>query len=283
MQKKPSILNIVVIIIGLIVLVYGLTQKSETTIKADEIGSAVVEASVDKVDPKNNGKLILVSGDIYASDALTDSYFNITQKTIKLKRVVETYQWTKDCSTECTYLKIWSEEHINSSDFDDAHKNPDTVQYGSEEYMQKKTYLGEYVLTDKLVNDLRYDTVMGPDEIMLRYNGHYALNGEYITNSANMDNPNIGDFRIHYEYVKDKGVTVVAKQANDTFEPYYTDSKREIYDISEDQQTAAEYISSMEKNNSVFGIIMVIIGLLFMLFGVGAIVYDVLKEKKQKR
>ncbi len=285
MQKKPSILNIIVIVIGLIVLVYGLTQRSELTVLADEINEAVVEAQVDKLESKNDGKLVIVSGDIFASDTLTDEYFKVSHKTIKLKRVVEMYQWTQDCSTECVYLKVWSEPVINSSKFDDAHKNPDTKQYSSEEYFQKKTYLGEYRLSDKLVNDLRYDTIMGPDEMLENYgnSSNYSIVGEYITNSADIDNANIGDFRIHYEYVKDKSVTVIAKQSGDSFEPFYTEKKREIYDITEGQQSAADYIASMKKNNSLFGIILVIVGLLFIVFGAGAIIFDALKERKQQK
>ncbi len=285
MKKKPSILNVIIMVIGLIVLIYGLTQKSESTVLANEIDEAVVQAQVDKVDSSNNGKLVLVSGDIYASDTLTDDYFHISQKSVKLKRVVEMYQWEQDCSTECTYVKIWSESVIPSKNFDDAHKNPDTKQFDSEEFFQKKTYLGEYVLSDKLVNDLHYDTVMGPDEMMERFpeGGRYSVVGEYVTNSNNLDSPNIGDFRIHYEYVKDKSVTVIAKQAGDSFEAFYTSNKKEIYDIIEGQQTAKEYIANMKKNNSLLGIILVVIGALFIFFGIGMTVLDVLKERKQNK
>lgn len=283
MQKKPSILNIVLIVIGLIVLFYGVFQKSETTVIANEIGEAVVQASIDKVSPENNGKLVIVSGAIAATGNQIDEYFKISHKTIKMKRVVETYQWSQDCSTECTYIKIWSEPTIDSSKFDDAHKNPDTKQYSSEEYVESKVKLGAYTLSPKLVNDLRYDTVMGPDEIIEIYDGKYDLVGEYITNAADMDRPMIGDFRIHYEYVKDKDVTVVAKQAGESFEAYYTERKQEIYDITEGEQTASEYIANLKKSNSVFGIIMVVVGAIFILFGVGAIIYDNLKAKKQNK
>lgn len=283
MQKKPSILNIILIVIGLIVLLYGVFQKSETTVIANEIGEAVVQAQIDKVAPENNGKLVIVSGSIAATGERTDEYFGISQKSIKMKRVVETYQWSQDCSTECTYVKIWSEPAIDSSKFDDAHKNPDTKQYSTEEYVESRVQLGAYTLSPKLINDLRYDTVMGPDEIIEIYDGKYDLVGEYITNAADMDRPMIGDFRIHYEYVKDKDVTVIAKQAGESFEAYYTERKQEIYDITEGEQTASEYIANLKKSNSVFGIIMVAIGAIFVLFGVGAIIYDNLKAKKQSK
>ena len=283
MQKKPSILNIVLIAIGLIVLIYGIFQKSETTVIADEIGEAVVQAHIDKVSPENNGKLIIISGPLAAEDNRTDDFFKISQRSIKMKRVVETYQWSQDCSTECTYIKIWSENTIDSSKFDDAHKNPDTQQYSSEEYVQSKVQLGAYTLSPKLVDDLHYDTTMGPDEIMEVYAGNYDLVGEYITNAADMDRPMIGDFRIHYEYVKDKDVTVIAKQSGESFEAYYTERKKEIYNITEGEQTASEYIANLKKSNSLFGIIMVVVGAIFILFGAGAIIYDNLKAKKQSK
>lgn len=280
-NQKISLLNIALIIIGAIVLVYGIFQKSESTVLANEIEEAVVQADVNKVESKNEGKLVILSGPISATGELTDDYFKISKQTIKLKRVVETYQWTKDCSTSCTYLKIWSEELIDSKDFDSGHKNPDTKQYTSEEYFENKTQLGDYSLTKGLVDKLHYDTVLGPDEIIDEYKGNYALLGEYITNVNDMDNPNIGDFRIHYEYIKDKDVTVVAKQAGQTFEPYYTDKNKEIYDIADGTQSATEYVAKIKKSNSALGIVLSVIGGAFILFGVAAIVFDTLRQRKQ--
>lgn len=281
MKHKISLLNITLIIIGAIVLIYGIFQKSESTVLANEIEQAVVQADSEKVDPKNEGKLVILSGHISANGELRDDYFKISQKTIKLKRVVETYQWIEDCSTQCTYLKTWSEELIDSSKFDSAHKNPDTKQYSSEEYIQDKTQMGSFSLTKTLVDKLHYDTVYGPDEIIDEYKGNYELLGEYITNVTDMNNPNIGDFRIHYEYVKDKDVTVVAKQAGQTFEPFYTDKNKEIYDISDGIQSANEYVAKIKKSNSALGIVLSVIGGAFILFGVAAIVFDELKARKQ--
>lgn len=280
MKSKVSILNIVVVLIGIIVLAYGLAQRSESTVFIGEVNEAVVEADPDVVDDSNEGKLVIVSGKIAASTELKDEYFGVSKATVKMKRFVEMYQWAQDCTNGCTYYQIWSEDLIDSKNFDEAHKNPDTKQYKSEEYFEEKINLGAYTLSDKLVNDLHYDTVMGPDEIVSAYPGHYNIIGEYITNSDNLEAPKIGDFRISYEYIKDKDATVVARQAEGGFAPYYTDSKKEIYSIMEGTHTADDYIASMERGHSILGIVLTVIGAIFIAFGIGAIIIDVLKSRK---
>jgi len=283
MKSKFSALNIAIVVIGLIVLAYGLTQKSESTVFVNEVGEAVTEANAELIDDANEGKLVIVSGQIAATSTLKDEFFDISMSTVKLKRVVEMYQWAQNCENDCVYYQTWSENVIDSKNFDDAHQNPDTKQYESKEYFEENVHLGAYTLPEKLVNDLYYDTVMGPDEISGVYAGRYNLIGEYITNSENPETPAVGDFRISYKYVKDKDVTVVAKQSEGSFAPYYTENKKEIYEISDGIKTTDEYIASMERGYSVLGVVLAIVGAVFLAFGIGAIIFDVLKNRKNSK
>ncbi len=279
-KKQTSVLNIVLIIIGAVLVGIAIFYKPTVNTFVDEAGDQIVQAVSEQVLPENDDKLVIVSDKVFSSNVLKDNYFGVSKTTYKLARVVETYQWEKQCDeggNNCKFLENWLEGVTDTGD--NEHKNPATTQFSSEEYAQTNLPLGKYVLSDKLIHDIPYDTVMGPDEISSVYTGSYALVGEYITNSENLDSPKIGDWRIHYEYAKDKMVTVVAKQQGNSFGPYYTSNKKEIYSLEEGEKTANEYLSDLEEQKSPFNLIIAIIGVFFIFLGVSSIVFAKLKKK----
>lgn len=278
-KKQSFALNIMLIIIGVVLIGISIFYKPNNNTYIDEAGDQIVQAVSEQILPENDGKLVIVSGKIEAANTLKDEYFGVMKSTYKMARIVETYQWEKQCEADkCDYLKVWS-EGINNTD-DNEHKNPETAQFSNEEYAQTNLPLGEYILSDKLIHDIVYDTVMGPDEIAGIYTGSYKLIGEYITNSEDLDNPKIGDWRIHYEYAKDKKVTVVAKQAGNSFGPYYTSNKKEIYSIEDGEKTANEYLNDLEAQKSPFNMIVAIVGVFFTFLGLSSIVFTKLRKNK---
>lgn len=280
-KNKIPVLNILLIIIGLVLIGLAIVNKNQTTAVVDTDGNKVTFAKSDIVSTGNQGKLVAVSDKVEASGNLTDKYFGISKKTYKLKRVVEMYQYKLNEDTN-EYLKVWNEEVIDSSSYDANHKNPDSKAFTSEEYFENNLSLGAFALTDKLINDIDYDTVLGPDEISSLYTGQYTLTGEYITNTADMDNPKIGDFRISYKYAKDKTVTVIAKQNGNSFEPFYSDNKKEVYSLEEGELSAADFTTSTTGFEFNVNFIISLIGIAFVCFGVTAIVFANIKSKKVK-
>ena len=280
-KNKIPVLNILLIIIGLVLIGLAIVNKNQTTAVVDTDGNEVTFAKSDIVSTGNQGKLVAVSDKVEASGNLTDKYFGISKKTYKLKRVVEMYQYKLNEDTN-EYLKVWNEEVIDSSSYDANNKNPDSKAFTSEEYFENNLSLGAFALTDKLVNDIDYDTVLGPDEISSLYTGQYTLTGEYITNTADMDNPKIGDFRISYKYAKDKTVTVIAKQNGNSFEPFYSDNKKEVYSLEEGELSAADFTTSTTGFEFNVNFIISLIGIAFVCFGVTAIVFANIKSKKVK-
>lgn len=280
-KNKIPVLNILLIIIGLALIGLAIVNKNQTTAVVDTDGNEVTFAKSDIVSTGNQGKLVAISDKVAAGGNLTDKYFGISKKTYKLKRVVEMYQYKLNEDTN-EYLKVWNEEVIDSSSYDANHKNPDSKAFTSEEYFENNLSLGAFALTDKLINDIDYDTVLGPDEISSLYTGQYTLTGEYITNTADMDNPKIGDFRISYKYAKDKTVTVIAKQNGNSFEPFYSDNKKEVYSLEEGELSAADFTTSTTGFEFNVNFIISLIGIAFVCFGVTAIVFANIKSKKVK-
>ncbi|MCD6454362.1 MAG: hypothetical protein J7L62_03575 [Candidatus Aminicenantes bacterium] len=71
----------------------GRAVKTMKTLKEGK--GIVVPIRADKLDPENNGKLVHVTGKATTEEILEDSVFNVSIRAIKLKRVVQMYQWKK--------------------------------------------------------------------------------------------------------------------------------------------------------------------------------------------
>ena len=90
-----------------------------------------VPETVDVVFEENNGKLVLVTGQLDIEDALEDPAYAISINAVKLRRVVQVYQWYEtedqtnmetgehDSHREKTYSynRDWFEYHIDSESF----------------------------------------------------------------------------------------------------------------------------------------------------------------------
>lgn len=84
----------------------GRAVKTMKTLKEGK--GIVVPIRADKVDPENNGKLVHVTGKATTEEILEDSVFNVSIRAIKLKRVVQMYQW-KEVVTSKTKKKLGGE------------------------------------------------------------------------------------------------------------------------------------------------------------------------------
>lgn len=84
----------------------GRAVKTMKTLKEGK--GIVVPIRADKLDPENNGKLVHVTGKATTEEILEDSVFNVSIRAIKLKRVVQMYQW-KEVVTSKTKKKLGGE------------------------------------------------------------------------------------------------------------------------------------------------------------------------------
>ena len=113
-----------------------------------------------EVDSKNDGKLIATSGKLNFTVAASDEEFEIKSESAALKRTVEMYQWQEECTNEddsknCTYKKVWSEDLIDSSEFErSGYQNPSSMPYDSEKFYAEDVKLGAFELTNNLLEKL---------------------------------------------------------------------------------------------------------------------------------
>jgi hypothetical protein len=93
--------------------------------------------------------------------------------------------------------------------------------------------------------------------------------GFYI--GADPASPQIGDTRIHFMVAKPTEVSVIAKQAGHTFEPYGTKAGGTIELLQTGVHTAEEMIQSAQESNKMLTWLLRLLGFILMLVGLNMI------------
>ena len=273
-NKKTGIFGGVVA--GLIFLVLGtglLWWNEGNNVKniktIDEISKVVVEMPSDKIDEIFNGKLVSTNGALTVEDTeVKDTVFGISVKTPLLTRTVEVYQWEQrednDTDTGATtyyYDKKWSEDLIDSSNFDSSHKNVSSKPYSNEFYASKNCKVGAYSLSSKQIENLPTEKDVALENIKLPEG--YTVNGNYITNAKNLNSPEIGDVRISFKYNDWTEASVLAVVNGNSFSDYISEAGKNVNEVRKGILTSKEIIKMMQDENNM---------LKWILRGVGTIV-----------
>ncbi len=274
------------IIVGILILIGGIAMlwtNEHNNVKnikdVKELRDQVVDVSSTEVNDKYDGKLIATSGKLNYGDAtITDSIFGISAQTPVLERTVEVYQWvedseTKDDKTTYTYSKEWSEKLVDSSEFNtpSGHENPVELKFESERFETEETLkVGSFSLISSFKKLLPANkNVAIPEDITLPEG--YKVNNKYITNSADVANPAIGDIRISYTKNDYKEVSVLGKQKDDTISEYTTKKNTNVKKLVEGETNGAGMINSIESANKMAKWIWRFLGALLIIMGVSAI------------
>lgn len=267
-MKKIGVVNIILILFGAWIIWNGVNVYFKS--KEAALENYNVKNVSNKVDMKNNGKLIALKGDIIINRNLTDDVFGISVGELKLKRVVEMYQWEEECDEKCTYKKVWSDELIDSDEFDKNHDNPKTMPYESKEFINSGR-IGEYEIPSDLISKIPYDKIMSLEEIQSSYNyyGNLNFDGSYLINYS--ENPKIGDYRIYYRYTVNDSVSILAAQNGNTLKKYVSSNEREIYEIRKGSYSGRQMLKKYVKSSGRGIIFSSLIGLVFIIIGLSPI------------
>ena len=288
MEKKKSgllagiVAGIVLLIVGTIMLWWneGNNVKNIKTVK--EVKKNVIEISSTAIDKEANGKLVVTNGEMKVLDGVVlDNSFNIGIETAVLRREVEIYQWqeekeTNDKNTTYTYKKEWSSELIDSSDFNDnKHINPTQKPYANTDFIAKDIKVGEYYLSENQKKNLETTSRLNPEGVMLPFG--YKINGEFITNSVNPNNPEVGDVRISWRYNNWKKASVLAKLSGNSFVDYVSEAGKSVNMVAEGLLSSNEMIIKMEQSNNMLKWIFRVVGVLMIIFGYQALISPITK------
>jgi len=279
-----------ILIIASVVLLFwneGRAVKTEQSLK--EGASLVVSVSSETKDPANEGKLIHFSGDARTPSVLVDIDFGVGDSALKLKRIVEVYQWEEntksttkeklgggtETTTTYSYSQNWFDNLIDSSSFKESevHPNPRTKKYENKEWLAANVSVGAYEIPEDLLKALTgYQPFTITSEMLenLPYatQGKVELTGNMLYLQATSSSiPQTGDTRIRYEIIAPQTVSAITKQSSSTLVPYTTTNGRTISMIQTGEHTAREMFEGALSGNRTMTWILRFVGAILMYIG----------------
>ena len=246
----------------------------------------VVSISSTDVDSVNNETLVHVQGRAETDEILEDPVFGISQKALKLRRIVEMYQWHesvqrrskrkiggKKVTTKTYYYsKRWSKMLIPSANFKkpEMHQNPKRIPYQSITYTAKVIRLGNFVLSSSLAGKISsfcqlpvVDKHHLPQEIQRKT----CIRQGKIYSCENPLNPQVGDVRISFKVVRPLDISLVAEQVGNSFKTYRTSNGGAIELLQPGLYSAEEMFKQARRSNAIMTWVLRLVGFLSMLVG----------------
>ncbi len=266
-----------------------------------EEGSATcVSCSPDRVEPANEGKLVYTTGQATADETLGDEQLGISAPGLKLTRSVQIYQWVegrishrsgppKRRTTTYTYRhdKRWVAQPVDSGKFYADSKtgqrpsNTGTLPLTGQAWYAKEVRLGAFKLAQRQVDRLSQEKLPVTNAMLaglpapwksrltLGPKGTFYL---AVKPGGNLKDPQIGDVRITFSMAKPQTVSLVARQAGDSFEPWHRrEGSNPIDELRPGSVSKEEMFNELEKHNPtpswglrLVGLIMATIGLVLL-------------------
>jgi hypothetical protein len=278
--------GLVFIAISIVLLWWNEGRSVHTARGLAEGAKVSIEAAADRVDPANEGKLIHVAGPTTLQKPAADEKFAVTgPDLIRLRRSAEMFQWVEEKKettktklgggeekvTEYTYVKKWDDEIHDSSDFrhPQDHTNPQPG-VKSQDFLASGVKLGAYRLPDFLLNQWNnFESQPLPDskDLPKELRGRAAVQGEWLVLSKTPDSPVVGDMRVQFASIKTGDASVLARQVQDTFEPFATSHGTTIARISSGIQSKAAMFAAAQAENNLMAWILRLVGFVLMFFG----------------
>jgi hypothetical protein len=227
-----------------------------------------IEINADAVVAGNDGKLVHVIGKAEAKDEVRDDVFGMASPgMIKLQRDVELYQWieTKETRTktkmgggeeqvtEYKYRKDWDSKVHNSEQFKHqaGHTNPPPA-YHSDSFLSQQATLGAFRLPRFLIEgwrDFKPLDVAGVESLPEAMREKAQLRDGWLYLAKNTDQPELGDARVKFQSIPAGETSLLARQVNDTFEPYTTKTETKIARIAAGAQSKEAMFAAAKSEN----------------------------------
>ncbi|MEK7577464.1 MAG: TMEM43 family protein [Patescibacteria group bacterium] len=286
---KNVFFGFLLITISVIVLFWNEGRAVKTDQSLKEGASLVVSINAETKDVSNDGKLVHFTGLARTPSVLTDIDFGVGGSALKLARVVEVYQWQEDSdsktveklgggtdtTTTYTYKKDWSNDIVDSSNFQEAevHQNPTSKRYEDKEWIAQNVNVGAYTLSEDLIKNISGYQLFTVTEDMLNTLPYATQQELELTNNViysqtkDISDPQIGNTRIRYEIITPQALSVISKQTGDTLTPFVTKNGRTISMIQLGNHTAEDMFAGAVATNKTMTWLLRGLGILLMYIG----------------
>jgi len=254
----------------------------------EEGAGVVVSVGAERIDARNQGRLIHLSGTPATEETLQDPVFGVQEQAIKLRRIVEMFQWQEHAQSETkeklgggtettttyTYSKDWSSQPIGSTGFKhpEGHQNPGAIPYEPAEFTARQVSIGAFQLSDSLKGQIsHYQPVTPKPEVLERVKQAQtrpaAIQGNEIFIGVIPSNPQVGDLRIRFEAVYPEPISIVSQQQGNSFTPFMTQAGDRIELLEYGVKDAAAMFKSAQEQNLVLTWILRGAGFFLMFLG----------------
>lgn len=276
-----------VMIIGAIVLLWWNEGRAVKTYRGLKEGESVtISIKPDKINPKNENKLVHLTGLLNTNDTLFDQVFNIKSTGVKMKRNVEMFQWKEKAKTKTkknvggsetktttySYKQDWYSYLINSGDFNDQSKqNPKSMPIKSRTLESNKVSIGAFELSSELINNINDYNKMdlsGAKVDSLYFPNHTVMTDYIFIGRGSISNPQIGDIKVTYEEVQLAEYSILSEQVGSSFKPYLTSEETYISVIKKGNLTIKEMFKMEHSANDILTYALRLVGLLLIFFGI---------------
>lgn len=247
---------------GKLVHVTGMARTDELLSDTDgDMLPKPVAVLPDAPKPENDGKLVYLSGKPVISPKFTDTDFNFEVGAVRLKRIVEMYQWREVrgasqtdkklggkevTQTQLSYEKGWSADRVDSAKFQTpkGHENPPPPPYKGWEKAADSVKIGAFTLSSELLDDLKPYKALRFKELPKAFPADLRpkarIHEGMIYIGADPQRPAVGDIRVEYRAIRPQTVSVIAKQNGARLEPYPLAGKETYARIVPEAKTLAE-------------------------------------------
>ncbi|AWV06753.1 TMEM43 family protein [Marilutibacter maris] len=135
-------------------------------------------------------------GGIQTASAIVDRDFGVSTKSAGLDRLVEMYQWRRQGDE---YQRVWNAARIDSSDFDDAHRNPPFL-LDNRRWWSEDARLDGRPVDPEVLQALGEWRVFRPgfSRLPLNMAATFQPEGDGLGSAENPLQPQIGDLRIRW-------------------------------------------------------------------------------------
>jgi hypothetical protein len=268
-----AFIGIILFVIGVPVLWFNEGRSVNRAKTIHFANDHIVIAKADVLNPKNEKKLIYVTGVATTKEVMKDPTFGVAVKGIKLSRYVEMYQWSEDISTRThktiggskttvktyKYRKIWSDELIDSSDFKKKsytnskgkirkHKNPKRMRYENKEWVAGNVTVGMFKLSRNLIEDIQKSEAVELHKTPPSFSKPIQLIDEYFYIGKHIEHPRIGDMKIRFSKVVAHPVSILAQQSKNELCGYSTPYG--MYEQLLEGHVSAKYMIATAKSSN---------------------------------
>lgn len=283
---KGVLVGGVLILVSLILLWWNEGRSVKTAKGLAEGAQVSVEADASKVDASKEGKLVHLVGKSAVESGAEDPIFEVTgPDVIKLRRIVELYQWVEDKKettrkkvgggeetvTEYKYQKKWDSKVHDSAQFKhpEGHDNPKPLVEHAEFFASGVT-VGAYRVPEMLLsqwNDFHPHPLPTMDKVPEALRGNASIKENWLVLSEAKDQVNVGDARVKFESIKTGDTSLLARQVSDTFEAFTTSYGTSIARIISGVQSKDAMFAAAAAENTFMAWMMRLLGFVLMFAG----------------